>query len=46
MMVMNGGRERSEEEYRTLLAASGLGLVRVTPTTTEVSVLEAEPLQG
>jgi tRNA A58 N-methylase Trm61 len=46
MMVMNGGRERTECQYRTLLAASGLRLSRIVPTATEISVLEAEPLPG
>lgn len=46
MMVMNGGRERTEDQYRALLAASGLRLARVVPTATEISVLEAEPLPG
>jgi hypothetical protein len=43
---MNGGRERTEDQYRALLAASGLRLVRIVPTATEISVLEAEPLPG
>lgn len=46
MMVMNGGRERTEDQYRRLLAASGFRLMRITPTATEISVLEAEPLPG
>lgn len=46
MMVMNGGRERTEDQYRALLAASGLRLVRIVRTATEISVLEAQPLQG
>lgn len=46
MMVMNGGRERTEDQYRALLAASGLRLVRIVPTATEIRVLEAEPLPG
>ena len=46
MMVMNGGRERTADQYRALLAASGLHLARIVPTATEISVLEAEPLPG
>jgi O-methyltransferase/methyltransferase family protein len=46
MMVMNGGRERTQDQYRALLAASGLRLSRIVPTATEISVLEAEPLPG
>jgi hypothetical protein len=35
MMVWPGGRERTEQEYCTLLASAGLRLVRVVPTGTE-----------
>jgi hypothetical protein len=42
MLVCTGGRQRSEEEFRALLAASGLRLSRVVPTATGVSVLQAE----
>jgi hypothetical protein len=41
MLVRNGGRERTEEEYRALLEAAGLRLLRTRPTGTEYSVLEA-----
>jgi O-methyltransferase domain len=42
MLVLTpGGRERTEEEYRTLLAASGLRQVRRFPTTTGLDILEA-----
>jgi hypothetical protein len=44
MMVWPGGRERTEREYRALLASAGLRLTRVVPTATEaVSVIEAVP---
>lgn len=43
MMVMNGGGERTEEEYRALLRAAGFSRVKITPTRTAVSVIEAEP---
>ncbi len=33
MMVMNGGGERTEAEWRTLLEATGFSLVSVRPTT-------------
>ena len=46
MMVMNGGRERTDDQYRRLLAASGLRLMRIVPTETGISVLEAEALDG
>lgn len=45
MMVMNGGGERTEEEYRALLRAAGFAPAKVTPTRTAVSVIEAEPAQ-
>jgi hypothetical protein len=41
MMVMNGGRERTEAEYRELLDRASLALVRIVPIETGVSVLEA-----
>lgn len=44
MMVMNGGRERTEEEYRVLLEGAGFALARITPTGTAVSVIETEPV--
>ena len=38
---MPGGRERTEDEYRMLLQEAGLRLVRVIPTASAVSVVEA-----
>jgi len=46
MMVMNGGGERTEDQYRALLAASGLELMKVSPTATGMSVIEARPVRG
>jgi hypothetical protein len=43
MLVLPGGRERTEEEYRTLLAGAGFRLERIVPTPTEVSVIEGRP---
>ena len=43
MMVMPGGMERMEEEYRQLFNAAGFRLTRIVPTTTWVSVIEGEP---
>ena len=40
MMVMNGGRERTEVEYRVLFEASGFRLTKVTPTQSAMSVIE------
>jgi SAM-dependent methyltransferase len=41
MLVMPGGQERTEDEYRTLLIKAGLRLTRVVPTASAVSVVEA-----
>ena len=43
MLVFAGGKERTEEEYRALLASSGLSLQRVIPTGSPVNVVEAVP---
>jgi 16S rRNA G1207 methylase RsmC len=45
MMVLPGGMERTEEEYRHLFEAAGLRLTRIVPTRTWVSVIEGEPKQ-
>ena len=42
MLVMEGGKERTEEEYGRLLEASGLSLTRVIPTKSPYSIVEAE----
>ena len=44
MMVVPGGMERTEAEYRDLFAAAGFELLRVVPTATELSILEAVPV--
>jgi len=44
MLAMAGGRERTEAEYRTLLAAAGFQLTQVVPTQAGASVIEAEPV--
>ena len=41
MLVVNGGRERTEAEYQALLAAAGFRLTRVVPTYSLASVIEA-----
>jgi hypothetical protein len=43
MLVCTGGRQRSEEEFRGLFAASGFRLSRVVPTAAGVSVVQGEP---
>ncbi|HEX5658889.1 MAG TPA: methyltransferase, partial [Polyangiales bacterium] len=40
-MLVIDGKERSEREWRTLLAGCGFTLARITPTAGPVSVLEA-----
>jgi len=40
MMVAIGGLERTEAEYRRLLAAHGFRLTRVVPTAGDISVIE------
>ena len=41
MLVVPGGQERSEEEYRSLLGKAGFRLSRIVPTPSPVSVIEA-----
>jgi hypothetical protein len=43
MMVIPGGQERTEAEYRTLYERSGFRLTRVVPTRHEVCVIEGIP---
>ena len=44
MLVMSGGRERTKDEYRSLLEKGGFRLTQVVPTFAPVSILEAIPL--
>jgi hypothetical protein len=43
MLVLPGGRERTDAEYAELLAKAGFRLTRVVPTVSAVSVVEAVP---
>ena len=43
MLVWTGGQERTEAEYRALLAAAGFELTRVVPTRSSLSVVEGVP---
>lgn len=43
MLVMSGGRERTEAEYRRLFDASGFLLTKVIATMAPISVIEAIP---
>ena len=40
MMLIPGGKERTEEEYRTLYEQAGFNLDRIVPTSAEISVIE------
>jgi O-methyltransferase domain/Dimerisation domain len=40
MLVISGGRERSEAEYRALFDAAGLRLTKIVPTLCPLSVIE------
>jgi hypothetical protein len=43
MLLLSGGCERTEDEYRVLLSAAGLRLARVVPTASPLSLIEAVP---
>jgi hypothetical protein len=43
MLILTGGRERSVDEYRDLLASAGFRLNRVVPTAAQFAVIEAFP---
>jgi len=43
MLVMTGGKERTAEEYRQLLADAGFRLNQVIPTSLDLSIIEALP---
>jgi ubiquinone/menaquinone biosynthesis C-methylase UbiE len=43
MMLIPGGRERTEEEYLSLLDSADLRLARIVPTAGSISVIEAGP---
>jgi hypothetical protein len=40
MLVMTGGRERTEREFRRLFDAAGLVVTRITPTLAPQSAIE------
>jgi hypothetical protein len=43
MLVMNGGCERTRDEFAALFGQSGFRLVSVTPTSTPLFVIEGVP---
>lgn len=44
MMTVTGGMERTEAEYRYLLAAAGFKLTQIIPTSADVDVIEGIPV--
>jgi hypothetical protein len=44
MLVLPGGIERTEEEYRLLFKQAGFQLSSITPTTSLISVIEGKPI--
>jgi hypothetical protein len=45
MLVVTGGQERTEREYRHLLEAAGFAALRVIETQSPLSIVEAAPLR-
>jgi SAM-dependent methyltransferase len=45
MLVLTGGRERTEAEYRALLGRAGFRLTRVVPSQALVSLIEGERVE-
>ena len=43
MLVRTGGRNRTEQEYRDLLASGGFDMTRVIRTGSDLSIMEAAP---
>jgi len=44
MLTLTSGQERTDEEYRDLLASAGFRLNRVIPTPPEFAIFEALPV--
>jgi hypothetical protein len=44
MLVVLGGQERTENEYAALFRTAGLGLARVIPTRSPMSLIEGVPV--
>jgi hypothetical protein len=42
MMMITGGRERSQKDFQTLLEHAGFKILSITPTETEFSIIEAK----
>jgi hypothetical protein len=41
MMTITGGKTRSPNDFKSLLAAAGLKLAKTSPTTSGLAVIEA-----
>lgn len=46
MLVVAGGKERTEAEFRSLYARAGFALTAIVPTASEQSLIEGTPLQA
>lgn len=46
MMVLFGGKERTESEWKKLLNDAGFRLIRIYPTSTMLSIIEVETLDS
>jgi hypothetical protein len=44
MLVCTGGRQRTEQEFRTLLDASSLRLTAIIPISARICVADASPI--
>ena len=44
MLVIPGGRERTEDEYSTVLNAASFRLTRILPTESELNIIEGVPV--
>jgi hypothetical protein len=42
MLIYNAGRERTADEYRNLVQQAGFHLIRIVPTASQFSIVEAE----
>jgi hypothetical protein len=43
MLLIPGGKERTESEYRSLFGSAGFVLTRIVPTQMEISIIEGKP---
>jgi len=46
MLVIPGGKERTEAEYQALFQSADFRLTRIVPTAMEISIIEGTPLPG